>query len=72
MVGYHFDKGKINGTDVTGRNLILAHLPGNVLKGNWKVAMVVDDQASAEQEQALVDVWTAKLGGPAGGALHLS
>jgi len=65
VVGYHLDKGTVNGTDVTGRSLVLlAHLPGNVLKGNWKVAMVVDDKASDDQQKALVDVWTGKLGGP--------
>ncbi len=65
VVGYHFDSGSINGTDVTGRSLVLlAHLPGNVLKGNWKVAVVIDDKATDAQQQALVDVWTGKLGGP--------
>jgi hypothetical protein len=65
VIGYHFDKGSINGTDVTGRSLIiLGFVPGNILQGNWKVALVVDDKASEEQQQALVDVWTGKLGGP--------
>ena len=65
IVAYHVDQGHVNGTDVSGRTLaLLAHLPGNVLKGNWKVAMIVDDKASEAQQQALVDVWTGKLGGP--------
>ena len=65
VIGYHFDKGSINGTDVTGRSLIiLGYVPGNILQGNWKVAMVVDDKASDEQQKALVDVWSGKFGGP--------
>ena len=65
VVAYHFDKGAVNGTDVTGRTLaLLAHVPGNILQGNWKVAVVIDDKASDAQQQALVDVWTGKLGGP--------
>jgi len=65
VVAYHIDKGSINGTDVTGRTfVILAHLPGNVLKGNWRSYYIVDDKATEAQQAALVDVWTGKLGGP--------
>ncbi len=40
IVAYHFDKGTIEGVDVTGRTIaIVAHLPGNILKGNWTVAV---------------------------------
>ena len=41
---------------------ILTHIPGNILDGNWKVVVYVDDGASDEQQQALLDVWTGKLG----------
>ncbi len=59
------DKGTVNGTDVSGHVLgILAHIPGNILKGNWKVRVYVDDKASAAQKDALLNVWTGKLGGP--------
>ena len=65
IFAYHFDRGSVNGTDVTGRTLALfVHIPGNVLKGNWKVALFVDDKATEQQQSALVDVWTGKLGGP--------
>ena len=45
---------------------MLSDIPGNVLKGNWRVAAYVPDPASPEQVQALADVWTGKLGGPVG------
>ena len=65
VVAYHIDKGSINGADVTGRTfVILAHLPGNVLQGNWRSYYIVDDKATEAQQAALVDVWTGKLGGP--------
>ncbi|MBI1885572.1 MAG: DUF1326 domain-containing protein [Chloroflexi bacterium] len=65
VIAYNVDRGSINGTDVSGRTLaILAHAPGNVLQGNWKAVLVVDDKATEAQQQALVDVWTGKLGGP--------
>ena len=65
IFAYHIDRGSVNGTDVTGRTVALfVHIPGNVLKGNWKVALFVDDGASDRQQNALVDVWSGKLGGP--------
>jgi len=65
VLAWHFEKGSVNGTDVSGRTfVILTHIPGNILQGNWKVVVYVDDGASDEQQQALLDVWTGKLGGP--------
>ena len=65
IVAYHFDKGTIGGVDVKGRTLaIVAHLPGNILKGNWRVAVYIDDKASDAQQEALLKVYTGKLGGP--------
>ena len=65
IVAYHMNRGTINGTDVSGLNLVLAgHIPGNILKGNWRIVVYIDEGASTQQEQALLDVWTGKLGGP--------
>jgi len=65
VLAYHFDKGTIDGVDVTGRTLaIVDHIPGNILAGNLRVAIYVDDGASDAQEKALLDVYTGKLGGP--------
>jgi hypothetical protein len=65
IVAYHFDKGTIEGVDVTGTTIaIVAHLPGNILKGNWRVAVYIDEKASAKQEEALLKVYTGKAGGP--------
>jgi hypothetical protein len=64
-MAWHVDEGTVNGTGVSGRTVaVVTHIPGNVLKGNWKVALFVDDKASDDQHQALLDVWTGKLGGP--------
>jgi hypothetical protein len=65
IAAWHIDKGTINGIDVSGLTFaMLAHIPGNVLAGNWRIAAYVPDHATPEQTQALVDVWTGKLGGP--------
>ena len=64
-LAWHVDKGTINGTDVSDRTIvILCHIPGNILQGNWTVRVYVDDGATPEQKQGLQDVWTGKLGGP--------
>jgi hypothetical protein len=39
-------------------------IPGNVLAGNWKQLIFVDDQATDEQMQAMLDAFSGKLGGP--------
>jgi hypothetical protein len=65
VVAYHIERGTIDGSDVSGLTLALvAFIPGNILKGNWKVAVFVDDKASPKQQEALLNVWTGKLGGP--------
>jgi hypothetical protein len=67
VVCYHYDKGEINGVGVAGLTLALVALvPGNVLKGNWKVAAHVDSKATPEQKQAILAAHTGKLGGPIG------
>lgn len=65
LLSWKVDKGTVNGVDVAGRCItLLCHIPGNILKGNWKVRAYIDDEASDEQKQGLLDVWTGKLGGP--------
>ncbi len=65
VVAYQFDKGTVDGVDVSGHTLaFLTHIPGNVLQGNWKSALFVDDAATDEQQEVLVNVFTGKLGGP--------
>jgi len=62
---WHFDAGKIEGVDVTGRTIaMVAHIPGNILKGNFRVALYLDDGATDAQQQAILNVYSGKLGGP--------
>jgi hypothetical protein len=63
--GYHIDSGAIDGVDVSGLTMgVMSHIPGNIMEGNHRVVLFVDDRATEEQEKALLDVWTGKLGGP--------
>ena len=65
VVAYHLDTGAIRGVDVSGLTLAnVVFIPGNVLAGNWKALLYVDERASDEQLEALVDAFSGKLGGP--------
>ena len=65
FVAYRIDKGTIRGIDVGGVAFaLICKIPGNILKGNWKVAVYMTDKATPAQKQAVLDAWTGKLGGP--------
>src|SRR5207244_3871572 len=66
FVAYHFDAGTVKGVDIGGLSLVnVVRIPGNVLTpASWKVAIFVDERATDEQMQALIDAYSGKLGGP--------
>jgi hypothetical protein len=65
VVAYHFDKGTIRGIDVSGLTVAsVVYIPGNVLAGNWKQVLIVDDKATDEQHDAIVAMMIGELGGP--------
>jgi hypothetical protein len=65
LVAYHYDKGQINGVDVSGLTLALAvQFFNNVLQGNWRVAVHVDSKATPQQKEAILAAHTGQLGGP--------
>jgi hypothetical protein len=65
VMGYNIRSGSIDGVDVSGHTVALSvHIPGNVLAGNWKVALFIDDKTSDQQMDALVSAFSGKLGGP--------
>ena len=64
-IAWHFDKGEIDGVDVSGLTFaVLLHIPANALSGNWRIVACVDDKATAEQEKAILGVYTGEKGGP--------
>lgn len=64
-LAYRFTSGEIDGVDVSGIAVASAvKIPGNVLAGNWRRQLFVDEGASDDQMTAIVDVLTGKKGGP--------
>jgi len=65
VIAWRFDEGNIDGVDVSGTTIAcVAFVPGNILEGNWRAAVYVSDNSTSEQEEALLKVYTGKLGGP--------
>lgn len=63
-LAYRIDTGTVEGVDVSGLTLAsMAHIPGNILQGNISAVLFVDERATPEQEEALLKVFTGKLGG---------
>ena len=72
VIAWRFDKGMIDGVDVSDRTIaVVAHVPGNILEGNWRAAVYLDDRVTPAQEQAILNVYTGKLGGPVGELVKL-
>jgi hypothetical protein len=60
-------EGEVDGTDVAGRRVVaIIDTPKVMTDGNWRLGMFVDDQASDEQFDKLVQVFGGQLGGPMG------
>ncbi len=65
FLAYHYDRGQINGVDVSGLTLgIVARIPGNVLQGKWKVVVQVDSRATPQQKELILGAHTGQFGGP--------
>ncbi len=65
IMAWHFDRGTIDGIDVAGLTFAgVMDIPGNVLAGNWRAMVYVDDKSTPQQEEALLNLFTGKLGGP--------
>lgn len=72
ILNYHVERGEVDGVDVSGHSVsILADSPKNMLDGNWRVGLIIDDKASKEQADKLAGVFSGQLGGPMGGIAPL-
>ena len=61
------DEGHFGSTDLAGIKFgFMAEIPGRLGRGNWTVALFVDDKASAHQTKALTWIMTGRAGGSTG------
>jgi hypothetical protein len=69
---FNVREGAVEGTDIAGRKVaIIADTPKIMTEGNWRVGVFIDDQASDEQFDGLVKVFSGQLGGPMAGLAPL-
>jgi hypothetical protein len=65
-------EGDVDGTAVGGVTVaLIADTPKVMTEGNWRLGVFVDDQASDEQAEKLVQVFSGQLGGPMAGLAPL-
>ena len=65
VLAFDILEGDVEGSDVGGLKIVLiADTPKVMTEGNWKLGVFVDDQASDEQADKLVQMFGGQLGGP--------
>ena len=58
-------EGEVEGTDIGGLNVaVIADTPKVMTDGNWRLGVFIDEQATDEQMEKLVQVFSGQLGGP--------
>jgi hypothetical protein len=64
---FDIHSGDVDGTDIGGlRVAAIADTPKVMTEGNWRLGMFVDERATEEQAEKLVQVFSGQLGGPMG------
>jgi hypothetical protein len=64
MLAWHVTKGSKDGVDLSGLNAVMVvHTQKRMTDGGWKVALYLDDRATAEQSEALGAVFSGGAGG---------
>jgi len=64
LLAWHVTEGDKDGVDLSGLNAVMAvRTAKQMTDGGWKVALYLDDRASAEQSEALGAVFSGAAGG---------
>jgi hypothetical protein len=62
---FNIREGEIEGTDISGLKVAaIADTPKVMTDGNWRLGVFIDEQATTEQADKLVAVFSGQLGGP--------
>ena len=61
--GVRIDKGSMGDLDLSGLNVaMLLDIPGKMERGNWTLALWIDERATDEQFAAFQERWNAATG----------
>ena len=62
---FQVDRGRFGTVTLDGLAFaVVGWTPGVMGEGNWKVGLIVDERASAEQQQAIAGIASGQAGGP--------
>jgi hypothetical protein len=71
-LAFEIREGEVEGADIGGLNVVaIIDTPKVMTDGNWRLGVFVDERASDEQAEKLVQVFTGQLGGPMAGIAPL-
>jgi hypothetical protein len=66
-LAFNIRDGQVEGTDIGGRKVVVvADTPKIMTEGNWRLGVFIDADATDEQFDKLVQVFSGQLGGPMG------
>ena len=72
VLAFHVDRGEVDGLDVSDKTVVVvADTPPVMADGNWRVGVVMDATASAEQAAGLGAIFGGQAGGPMAGLAPL-
>jgi hypothetical protein len=65
VMAFQIDRGTYGSVSLDGLGfIVLGNTPEEMGKGNWSVGLIVDDQASVEQRDAVTAIASGAAGGP--------
>ena len=65
LLAFHVEDGDVDGVDVGGTTVAaMIDTPKVMSEGNWRLGVLIDDQATEEQAEKLAAVFGGQLGGP--------
>ena len=71
-LAFHIREGEVDGTDISDlRIAFIIDTPKVMTEGNWRMGIFVDEQATDEQADKLVQIFSGQLGGPMAGLAPL-
>jgi hypothetical protein len=62
---FHIDRGRYGNLPLDGLNFaVVGHTPSVMSQGNWSVGVILDERATADQQQAITAIASGQAGGP--------
>jgi hypothetical protein len=69
---FDIKEGEVDGTQIAGLKVAaIADTPKVMTDGNWRLGIFIDEQATDEQSEKLVQVFSGQIGGPMAGLAPL-